>query len=114
MIIRSFIIYILVYLYKAYKKETFKMEEFFLIMFMGINLFFIPLYFCFVLFNQFLIKKESETAVLIEHGVLNFNNIVRLNYSLENLFLKTKEAGFNSFEEVNYAVLKDGVISFMG
>ena len=114
MVIRTFLTYSLYYLYKAYKKESISIYERILIMLFGINLWFIPLYYSFLISNNFLISKKEEDAILIKHGTLIFNNIVKLNYSLEELFQKTKEAGFNSFEEVNYAVLKDGVISFIG
>lgn len=113
MIIRTFIIYMLFYLYKAYKKESINNDEMILIILCGINLLFIILIIWFKYLNLFLIKKEEEQAILIKNGVLNFSAIVKLNYSLESLFNETKKAGFNSFEEVDYAVLKNGVISFI-
>ena len=112
MIIRTFIYYVIFYLYKRYKKEKIEQVNILLIMLIGINIFFLPLYLIFNYLNKFLIIKEKERSVLIKNGVLNFNNLVELNYSLESLFTEVKKAGFNSFEEVNLAILYDGVISF--
>lgn len=112
MIIRSLIYYLLFYLYKRFKKEQISQNNILLIMLAGINILFLPLYLSFDYLNTFLIEKSKEKCILIKNGVLNFNNLVRLNYSLNSLFEEVKKAGFNSFEEVNLAILYDNVISF--
>ena len=62
-----------------------------------------------------LIKRQEKLKkvfgknpiLLIENGKLNFKNISKLNYSLDYLFVKLKEEGIHSIEEVNYAVLEE-------
>lgn len=104
--------YFLYYIYKFIKKEEIKENDILLMMLFSINILFLPLYILFKYSNTLLIKKKKEKSILIKNGVLNFNSLVELNYSLDSLFEEVKKAGFNSFEEVNLAILYDGVISF--
>lgn len=55
------------------------------------------------------IKKliEGSPIVIIKNGKLNFNEMRKLRYSLDDLISQLREQGIKSIEEVNYAVLEN-------
>ena len=112
MIVLSFLSFLILFIYKYLRQETIENYEIILVMLMGINFLFLPLFYMYKYFTSFLTKRNKEKIIIIEHGIVNFNNLVSLNYSLEKLFEEVKKAGFNSFDEVNYAILCDGILSF--
>ena len=55
------------------------------------------------------IKKliEGSPIVIIKDGKLNFEEMRKLRYSLDDLISQLREQGIKSIEEVNYAVLEN-------
>lgn len=55
------------------------------------------------------IKKimEGSPIVIIKNGKLNFEEMRKLRYSLDDLISQLREKGIKSIEEVNYAVLEN-------
>ena len=55
------------------------------------------------------IKKliEGSPIVMIKNGKLNFEEMKKLRYSLDDLISQLREQGIKSIEEVNYAVLEN-------
>lgn len=55
------------------------------------------------------IKKliEGNPIVIIKNGKLNFEEMKKLRYSLDDLISQLREQGIKSIEEVNYAVLEN-------
>ena len=55
------------------------------------------------------IKKliEGSPIVIIKNGKLNFEEMKKLRYSLDDLISQLREQGIKSIEEVNYAVLEN-------
>ncbi len=67
-----------------------------------------------VLFGYFGLKSEKlrklldgSPCVIIKNGKLNFKEMVKLRYSLDDLVSQLREQGIMSIEEVNYAVLEN-------
>ncbi len=55
---------------------------------------------------------DGKPTVIIKNGKLNFNEMTKLRYSLDDLIMQLREQGISSIEEVNYAVLEnDGKLS---
>ena len=55
------------------------------------------------------IKKlmDGSPVVIIKNGKLNFEEMKKLRYSLDDLISQLREQGIKSIEEVNYAVLEN-------
>ena len=55
------------------------------------------------------IKKlmDGSPVVMIKNGKLNFEEMKKLRYSLDDLISQLREQGIKSIEEVNYAVLEN-------
>ena len=55
------------------------------------------------------IKKliEGSPIVIIKNGKLNFEEMRKLRYSLDDLISQLREQGIKNIEEVNYAVLEN-------
>ena len=55
------------------------------------------------------IKKlmDGSPIVIIKNGKLNFEEMKKLRYSLDDLISQLREQGIKSIEEVNYAVLEN-------
>lgn len=55
---------------------------------------------------------DGKPTVIIKNGQLNFNEMTKLRYSLDDLIMQLREQGIRSIEEVNYAILEnDGKLS---
>lgn len=55
---------------------------------------------------------EGEPSVIINKGKINFKELVKLRYTLDDLISQLREQGVKSIEEVGYAVLeKNGKLS---
>lgn len=55
---------------------------------------------------------EGEPSVIINKGKINFKELVKLRYTLDDLISQLREQGIKSIEEVGYAVLeKNGKLS---
>ena len=50
---------------------------------------------------------EGNPSVIIKNGILNFKEMVKLRYSLDDLVSQLREQGIKSIEEVSYAVLEN-------
>lgn len=54
----------------------------------------------------------KKPTLLIQNGKLNFKELTKMNFSLDYLFVKLKEEGISSIEDVQYAVLEtDGSLA---
>ncbi len=49
---------------------------------------------------------EGIPSVIIDRGVVNFNEMVKQRYNLEDLLSQLREKGIKSIEEVDYAILE--------
>lgn len=55
---------------------------------------------------------EGEPSVIINKGKINFKEMIKLRYTLDDLISQLREQGIKSIEEVGYAVLeKNGKLS---
>ncbi|MEG2311106.1 MAG: DUF421 domain-containing protein [Bacilli bacterium] len=55
---------------------------------------------------------DGKPTVIIKNGKLDFKEMTKLRYSLDDLIMQLREQGFKSIEEVNYAILEnDGKLS---
>lgn len=55
---------------------------------------------------------EGEPSVIINKGKINFKEMIKLRYTLDDLISQLREQGVKSIEEVGYAVLeKNGKLS---
>jgi len=50
---------------------------------------------------------DGNPTVIIKNGKLNFKEMTKLRYTLDDLFAQLREQGIKSIEEVNYAVLEN-------
>ena len=50
---------------------------------------------------------DGNPTVIIKDGQLNFKEMTKLRYTLDDLFAQLREQGIKSIEEVNYAVLEN-------
>lgn len=50
---------------------------------------------------------DGKPAVIIKNGELNFKEMVKLRYSLDDLVSQLREQGIMNIEDVNYAVLEN-------
>lgn len=50
---------------------------------------------------------DGNPTVIIKNGKLNFKEMSKLRYTLDDLFAQLREQGIKSIEEVNYAVLEN-------
>lgn len=49
---------------------------------------------------------DGEPAVIINRGKVNFNQMVKQRYNLDDLLTQLREKGMRSIEEVDYAILE--------
>lgn len=55
---------------------------------------------------------DGKPTVIIKNGKLNFNEMTKLRYSLDDLIMQLREQGISNIEDVNYAILEnDGKLS---
>ena len=55
---------------------------------------------------------DGKPTIIINNGKINFTEMVKLRYSLDDLITQLREQGVKSIEEVDYAVLEnDGKLS---
>jgi len=50
---------------------------------------------------------DGNPTVIIKNGKLNFKEMTKLRYTLDDLFAQLREQGIKTIEEVNYAVLEN-------
>jgi len=50
---------------------------------------------------------DGKPVVIIKDGKLNFKEMTKLRYTLDDLVSQLREQGYQSIEEVNYAVLEN-------
>lgn len=50
---------------------------------------------------------DGNPIVIIKDGKLNFKNMTKLRYTIDDLIAQLREQGIKSIEEVNYAVLEN-------
>lgn len=50
---------------------------------------------------------DGRPVIIIKNGKLNFQEMSKLRYSLDDLILQLREQGYQSIEEVSYAVLEN-------
>jgi uncharacterized membrane protein YcaP (DUF421 family) len=49
---------------------------------------------------------DGKTSIIINHGILNYKEMIRQRYSLDDLLLGLRQEGIKSIEEVEYAFLE--------
>ena len=59
--------------------------------------------------KSFKLRKviDGNPTVIIKDGKLNFKEMTKLRYTLDDLIAQLREQGIKSIEEVNYAVLEN-------
>lgn len=57
--------------------------------------------------NKFRNAIEGKPSVIIKKGKLNFSEMSKLRYSLDDLTSQLREKGIKSLEEVDYAILEN-------
>ena len=57
--------------------------------------------------NKFRDIIDGKQSVIISKGKLNFNEMVKQRYSLDDLLLQLREKQIRSIEEVDYAILEN-------
>ena len=50
---------------------------------------------------------DGNPSVIINNGTLNFNEMVRQRYNLEDLLTQVRDKGIKSLDEVEYAILEN-------
>ncbi len=58
-------------------------------------------------FPKFRKVIDGNPTVIIKKGKINFNEMSKLRYSIEDLITQLREQGIKSIEEVDYAVLEN-------
>ncbi len=62
--------------------------------------------------NKFRNIMEGKPALIIDKGVINFNEMVRQRYTLDDLLLELRSKNIKNINDVEYAVLEnDGTLS---
>ena len=57
--------------------------------------------------SKFKTLLEGKPVVIIKNGKLNFEEMKKLRYGLDDLISQLREQGIKSIEEVNYAVIEN-------
>lgn len=57
--------------------------------------------------NKFREILEGKPALIINHGILNFKQLKKQRYTLDDLLLELRQNSIKSIEEVEYAVLEN-------
>jgi len=68
---------------------------------------FISYYLFIFLYNKNIIKKVNEDIVLINRGIVNFNNLIKENITYDNLIYELNKKGIKSPDLIDYCIKKD-------
>lgn len=61
---------------------------------------------------KFRIFLDGNPSVIIKNGKINYNEMLKQRYNLDDLLVQLREKGYRSIEEVEYAVLEsNGTLS---
>lgn len=50
---------------------------------------------------------DGNPSVIIKNGKLNFNEMIKQKYNLDDLMVQIREKGYRSIEEIEYAILEN-------
>lgn len=63
-------------------------------------------------FPRFRIFLDGNPSVIIKDGKVNYNEMIKQKYNLDDLMVQLREKGYMSIDEVNYAILEsNGTLS---
>ncbi len=55
---------------------------------------------------KFRIFLEGNPSVIIKGGKINYNEMLKQRYNLDDLLVQLRDKGYRSIEEVEYAILE--------
>ena len=58
-------------------------------------------------FPKFRIFLDGNPAVIIKEGKINYNEMIKQKYNLDDLMVQLREKGNRSIEEIEYAILEN-------
>ena len=58
-------------------------------------------------FPKFRVFLDGNPAVIINKGKVNYKEMVRQKYNLDDLMIQLREKGYSSIEEIEYAILEN-------
>lgn len=50
---------------------------------------------------------DGRPSFIVKHGKINYNEMIRQKYNLDDLLVQLREKGFRNIEEVEYAILEN-------
>ena len=56
---------------------------------------------------------DGNPSVIIKNGILNYKEMVKQKYNLDDLLVQLREKGYRSIEEIEYAILEDRTESLL-
>ena len=56
---------------------------------------------------KFRIFLDGNPSVIIKNGILNYKEMVKQKYNLDDLLVQLREKGYRSIEEIEYAILEN-------
>ena len=56
---------------------------------------------------KFRIFLDGNPSVIIKNGKINYNEMIKQKYNLDDLLVQLREKGYRSIEEIEYAVLEN-------
>jgi len=64
---------------------------------------------------KFRIFLDGNPSIIIQEGKVNYKEMIKQKYNLEDLMLQIREKGYRSIEEIEYAILENnGTLSVFG
>ena len=58
-------------------------------------------------FPKFRVFLDGNPAVIIKEGKINYKEMVKQKYNLDDLMIQIREKGYRSIEEIEYAILEN-------
>jgi len=72
----------------------------------------VSLSFLMLKFPKFRVFLDGNPSVIIKEGKVNYNEMVKQKYNLDDLLVQLREKGYMSISDVNYAILEsNGTLS---
>lgn len=56
---------------------------------------------------QFRIFLDGNPSIIVEEGRVNYKEMIRQKYNLDDLMVQLREKGYRSIEEIEYAILEN-------
>lgn len=64
---------------------------------------------------KFRLFLDGSPSVIVKHGKVNYKEMLKQKYNLDDLLVQLREKGYRSIEEVEYAILENnGTLSIFG